>query len=80
MPNHSKDDAGSPQWKQLYDAARLEQDPAKVEERIDAAYRAIIDEWLARSAHEDGDLYKAVDHLRLLRKAWHATRLPKTGS
>jgi hypothetical protein len=65
-------DARTPQWKKPYEAAILELDPTKLQQRINEAHRAILDraeELLTRgpSEGEQQALNNALRNLRILR-------------
>ena len=72
MHNEKDNDARVPQWKKPYEAAILELDPTKLQQRISEAHQAIlnrIEELLTRpSDSEQHALNDALRNLRILRK------------
>jgi hypothetical protein len=70
--NEKEGDARTPQWKKPYEAAILELDPNKLQQRISEAHQAILDraeELLTRrpSEREQQALNDALRNLRILR-------------
>ena len=72
MHNEKNGDARAPQWKTPYEAAILELDPNKLQQRISEAHQAILDrvEQLRTrpSDREQQALDDALRNLRVLRK------------
>ena len=76
MYNEKDGDARAPQWKKPYEAAILELDPTKLQQRISEAHEAILDrleQLLTRpSDSEQHALNDALRNLRILRKMFEA--------
>ena len=72
MHNEKDGDARAPQWKKPYEAAILELDPTKLQQRISEAHEAILDrleQLLTRpSDSEQHALNNAWRNLSVLRK------------
>lgn len=69
MHNEKDGDARAPQWKKPYEAAILELDPTKLQQRISDAHQAILDrvEEPRTRRPSDGEQQALNDALRNLR-------------